>query len=108
MSIARRTAADMAAKIAQTVEGRGANYGPPEVNFANIAAFWRAWLKARHNVDVPIDGHDVGQMSALIKTARLAESPTHADSALDGAIYTILGHGCAIDAHVARQGDDSI
>jgi hypothetical protein len=23
---------------------------------------------------------------------------THADSALDGAIYMMLGHGCAVDA----------
>lgn len=97
MSIARRTAYDMAAKISAIVDGRGSHYGPPEENFANIAAFWRAWLKARHGVEVPIDGHDVGQMSAMIKLARLAESPTHADSALDGAIYMMLGHGVAVD-----------
>jgi hypothetical protein len=98
MSIARQTASEMAAKITETVDGRGSNYGPPEVNFANIAAFWSAWIKARHQIDVPFDGHDVGQMSAMIKLARLAESPAHADSALDGAIYMMLGHGCAVAA----------
>ena len=98
MSIARQTAGQMADQITEIVGARGGNYGPPEENFANIAAFWRAWLKARHGVDVPLDGHDVGQMSALIKLARLAQSPLHADSALDGAIYMMLGHGCAVDA----------
>lgn len=98
MSIARKTAAEMADQIKKTTADRGDHYGAPEVNFANIAAFWRAWVKARHGLEVPFDGHDVGQMSALIKTARLACTPTHADSALDAAIYTMLGHGCAVDA----------
>jgi hypothetical protein len=98
MSIARETAGRLAEQIKDTVTGRGANYGPPETNFANIAAFWRAWIKARHGLDVPLDGHDVGQMSSLIKKARLAQTPVHEDSALDDAIYTMLGHGCAVDA----------
>ena len=98
MSIARKTAGELAAQIVETVTSRGASYGDPETNFANIAAFWRAWLKARHGLDVPLDGADVGHMSALIKIARLAQTPTHRDSALDGAVYTMLGHGCAIDA----------
>lgn len=99
MSVATHQTAELAARIKETFEVRGSVYGPPEVNFANIAAFWRAWLKARHGVDVPLDGMDVGQMSALIKLARLAESPTHADSALDAMVYVGLGHGCALDAH---------
>ena len=98
MSIARQTTAELAAQITSIVTERGTSYGTPEVNFANIAAFWRAWIAARHGVDVPIDGHDVGQMSALIKLARLAQTPTHRDSALDSAVYTMLGHGCAVGA----------
>lgn len=98
MSVATDNTARLAERIAETFTARGSVYGPPEVNFANIAAFWRAWLKARHGLDVPLDAMDVGQMSALIKTARLAETPHHEDSALDGAVYMLLGHGCAIDA----------
>lgn len=108
MSIARSTAAAQAAQITDIVGARGANYGPPEENFANIAAFWRAWLKARHNTDVEIDGADVGVMSALIKVARLAQTPTHADSSLDGAIYLMLGHGCAIDSAEQWAAQDGI
>ena len=35
-------------------------------------------------------------MSSLIKTARLAQTPGHEDSALDGAIYMLLGYGCGV------------
>jgi len=98
MSIARQTTAELAAQISSIVTERGQSYGTPEVNFANIAALWRAWIKARHGVDTLLDGHDVGQMMALSKIARLAQTPTHRDSALDAAVYTMLGHGCAVDA----------
>ena len=98
MSISTDTTSRLARKIDETFTARGSVYGPPETNFANIAAFWRAWLKARHGVDVELDAHDVGQMSAMIKLARLAESPHHEDSALDAMVYIGLGHGCAIDA----------
>lgn len=96
MSVSTDNAARLAAKISDTFTARGSVYGPPEVNFANIAAFWRAWIKARHGVDVGLDAADVGQMSALIKVARMAETPHHEDSALDAAVYILLGHGCAI------------
>lgn len=96
MSIARKTVAELADKIKATVADRGANYGMPEANFANIAALWNAWIRARHNAVVLLDGHDVGQMCALMKIARLAQRPTHADSALDAAVYAMLGFGVAL------------
>lgn len=105
MSIACQTAADLSARITETVGARGKNYGPPEINFANIAAFWRAWLKARYGTDVSLDAADVAHMSALIKVARLAETPTHEDSALDGATYMMLGLGCAMDAQEREKGE---
>lgn len=95
MSLARETAGRLAAQISKTVSDRGGNYGPPEENFANIAAFWRAWVKARHGVELPLDAADVGMMSALIKVARLAQTPDHEDSGLDGGIYVLLALGCA-------------
>jgi hypothetical protein len=107
VSISTDNTARLAGKISETFSARGSVYGPPEQNFANIAAFWSAWIRARHGVDVQLDAHDVGQMSALIKLARLAESPHHEDSALDAAVYVLLGHGCALDAaelRVATEG----
>ncbi len=88
-------AAGLAKEIAETVSARGDSYGPPEENFPTIAAFWRVWLNARYGINLPIDGADVGIMSSLIKTARLANAPDHRDSALDAAAYTMLGHGLA-------------
>lgn len=99
MTIATANTARVAGKITETFTDRGSVYGPPGENFANIAGFWRAWIIARYRVDVPFDAMDVGQMSALIKMARLAVSPLHEDSALDAATYMLLGHGCALDTH---------
>lgn len=107
MTVSTSTAARLAGQIKATFTARGSVYGPPEENFANIAGFWRAWIKARYGVDLPLDGHDVGQMSAQIKIARLAVAPTHEDSALDAATYMLLGHGCALDAHQLRIAMDA-
>lgn len=92
---AREVAARLAGQIKETVGARGNTYGPPEDNFANIADFWSTWLFTRWGVQVTLDAVDVGVMSALIKVARLGQTPNHEDSALDGAIYLMLGHGCA-------------
>lgn len=97
-SIARDTAGRLADRIKQTVADRGQTYGTPEANFANIAGLWNVYLRARYGMFPFLDAADVGQMSALIKIARLAESPTHEDSALDAAAYVMLGHGCAVES----------
>lgn len=101
-SPAREAAARLAKQIVGTVTARGANYGTPEANFTNIADLWRVYLRARFNVDLPLDAAAVGSMSALIKVARLAQSPGHEDSALDGAVYLMLGYGCV---SAAQNGD---
>lgn len=96
MTDARNTAAKLAAQINEIVSARGSNYGAPEDNFANIANLWNAWLHARHKCLIALDPVDVGVMSSLIKVARLAQTPGHEDSALDGAIYMLLGYGCGV------------
>ena len=96
MTDARQTAAKLAAQINEIVSARGSNYGAPEDNFANIANFWNAWIHARYKCPIALDPVDVGIMSSLIKVARLAQTPGHEDSALDGAIYMLLGYGCGV------------
>lgn len=65
----------------QAVADRGLNYGRPEDNFAKTAALWSAFLgRDIKATDVPI-------MLALLKVARLANDPTHGDSAVDLAGY---------------------
>jgi Domain of unknown function (DUF6378) len=93
---ARQTATRLAQQVNEIVGARGTNYGPPEDNFANIANFWNAWIHARYKALIALDSVDVGIMSSLIKTARLAQTPKHEDSALDAAIYTLLGFGCGV------------
>lgn len=108
MSGSRELAGSLAGNIVATFTSRGQTYGPPEINFQNIANFWNAWLEARYGKAfmITIDATDVGHMSALIKKARLANSPTHEDSALDDATYTLLAAGVAsvqLDAGVWKR-----
>ena len=69
------------------------NYGSPENNFANIAAYWSTWLQQRHLLDSDtfLDPVDVASMMSLLKIARLSNSPDHEDSWTDLAGYGICG-----------------
>ena len=95
MADSRKFAGDLADDIIDTFTSRGQVYGPPEINFQNIANFWNAWIEARYGSFFKLDAVDVGHMSALIKKARLANSIDHRDSALDDATYTLLAAGVA-------------
>ena len=103
MSESHLTAANLAAQMADTVTQRAEVYGAPEKNFGSIADFWRTWIATRHGMLVPLDATDVGMMSALIKVARLGQTPAHEDSALDAATYLLLAHGCVDQP--ASEGD---
>lgn len=63
---------------------RQAHYGPPEENFAAIAAMWSAYLGH------PVTAADVCNLMALLKIARLRNGG-HRDSSVDGAGYLALG-----------------
>lgn len=66
---------------ADAVRDRAGTYGKPEDNARRVAALWNAYLENR-----TIKPVDVGIMMALLKAARLAESP-HRDGFVDGAGY---------------------
>ena len=66
---------------AEVVRDRAGTYGKPEDNARRVAALWNAYLENRTITPV-----DVGIMMALLKVARLAESP-HRDGFVDGAGY---------------------
>lgn len=72
---------------------RQAVYGPPEMNFATIAGMWDVYLAARKQG--PLQAHDVAAMMVLMKMARLAVTPEHRDSWVDGAGYSACGARCA-------------
>ena len=59
---------------------REQDYGTPEDSFQKIGTFWTAYL----NYAVKIDAEDVAAMMALLKIARVSETPQHMDSWVDG------------------------
>ena len=66
---------------------RDQDYGAPEDSFQKIGTFWTAYL----NYAVKIDAEDVAAMMALLKIARISESPQHMDSWVDGCGYFACG-----------------
>jgi hypothetical protein len=73
---------------------RALNYGKPEDNFQRIAILWSAWFHIRKEPPdsaVPFSPFDVAIMNILLKIARLANSPGHADSWIDIAGYAACG-----------------
>lgn len=75
------------------VNGARANtYGGPEDSFRTIAALWSAYLKTETKL-LPAD---VAAMLALLKIARLQQSPNHRDSWVDLAGYAACGAECGL------------
>lgn len=72
---------------------REKTYGHPSKNLRTIATMWQAYLDARRNIDV-LTPQDVAAMMVLLKTARLANDPTHRDSLVDICGYAALIERC--------------
>lgn len=81
---------DLLEKAKATVSARGQPYGGVEDNFGRIARLWSAHLQNRYG-GAGVDEHDVAMMMVLLKIARLANSPGHADSWVDIAGYAACG-----------------
>jgi len=75
----------------QVCGGRSEDYGTPEDNFQTIAGFWTVYLASKYNLSVNLTPVDVALLMSLLKTARLAKTPTHIDSWCDGAGYFACG-----------------
>lgn len=77
---------------------RRQTYGNPEDNLGCIAALWNAYLLRTHakeagsaKYSIMVSAADVAAMMVLMKCARLAETPNHADSWRDIAGYAACG-----------------
>ena len=70
---------------------RNKNYGSPLTNHTRIAALWSVWLE--HEVTPA----QAAMCLALVKVARLIESPDHLDSFVDGAAYFSIAGEIATD-----------
>jgi hypothetical protein len=60
---------------------RNKNYGSPLTNHTRIAKLWSVWLETE------ITPAQAAMCLALVKVARLIETPDHLDSFIDGAAY---------------------
>lgn len=92
-------AAEIRADILDTaktyvLKDRNATHGDPEDNFGRIAELWSAYKR------VPFNATDVAAMMALMKVARIAQSPDHRDSWIDLAGYAACGAGIALQTPV--------
>jgi hypothetical protein len=74
----------------EAIIARPTDYGAPEDNFQRIAFLWNAYFYAR-GYKVAIEPWEVATLMSLLKIARLANSPTHADSWIDLAGYAACG-----------------
>lgn len=89
--------ADLLTAALDAVNARPKTYGPPERNFDRIASLWSAHTVNRYGegVGLRFDAVDVACMMALMKIARLEETPDHMDSWTDLAGYAACGAECA-------------
>jgi hypothetical protein len=72
------------------ISARPLDYGAPEDNFRRIASLWNAYFDSR-GYNVNIETWEVAALMSLLKIARLANSPSHADSWVDLAGYAACG-----------------
>jgi len=73
---------------------RAAQHGDVERGFATISRFWSAYTSHY------ISPADVAAMMALLKIARITNSPDHADNWLDLAGYAACGGELALNNEV--------
>jgi len=72
---------------------REKTYGHPAKNLRTIARMWNAYLDAKTDKG-ELNAKDVASMMVLLKTARLANDPSHRDSLVDICGYAALIERC--------------
>lgn len=94
-----------AAKICVCGE-REQDYGSPEDNFRTIANLWSAYLLAKPDPGdiLPVD---VAAMMALLKIARISNSPAKEDNWVDLAGYAACGAEIETERRVITPDTDS-
>lgn len=92
---ASQPAAERAREI---VHGRNGVYGKPERSQERIAAMWSAYLGTE------VTAQQVCGCMALLKMARLAESPGHVDSLVDAHGYLMLYETCGLPKVETKNG----
>jgi hypothetical protein len=87
----KNTRAEVLDEASKIVNGERANtYGGPEQSFETIAKLWGSYFGTVYRPT------DVAIMLALLKIARLKNSPAHRDSWVDLAGYAACGAECGL------------
>ena len=90
-------------KAKEIINGaRQENYGKPESNFKQIAAYWSLYL------DHDVSATDVALMMVLMKLARLQNKPDHDDSWIDIAGYAANGAEIATYCDKVNEAFDKV
>lgn len=84
-------------------ETRDQQYGSPLANFKTIAEFWQIYLSKKPQ-PTTIDAHDVANMMALLKIARIASGQTKEDNYIDLAGYAACAGEIATDRGIPESG----
>lgn len=89
--------AELLSTALEAVNARPKAYGPPERNFTRISRHWNVYLTGKYGAGAAplLDAVDVAAMMALMKIARLEETPDHVDSWVDLAGYAACGAECS-------------
>ena len=87
--VTRATILDTAKKC--VCGDREQDYGSPEDSFAAIATFWRDYIKAKYQIDIPLSAADTAAMMAAFKVARIATGHGKSDNWCDLAGYAACG-----------------
>jgi hypothetical protein len=85
---------------------REQTYGSPGKNLDAIAGFWETYLRSRGLWNDNSDGlmyYDVANMMALLKIARLGNTPLHYDSLVDACGYLALADRVNTHDHQQKQ-----
>lgn len=77
-------------------QDRAAQHGDMEDNFTNIETAWYWWDSIKPD-DLPV-GTDCAIKMTLLKIARIASNPTHADNWVDACGYMACGGEIATGA----------
>lgn len=72
---------DLIDEAKETILDRGIDYGTPALNHLRISKLWSVYLNRG------IEPHEVAMCMALVKIARIMESPSHRDSYQDLICY---------------------
>lgn len=89
---------------------RNADYGDATDNFQDIADLWTVALRPLLREGAAITAEQVAVCSALIKVARLNNTPNHDDSWVDATAYLALGAGInrrRADTTTTEENDDN-